>query len=66
MRQPNTNGGLSAHLGRFVPELRDVLVLVGLALLATGTAMIYPPAAFILVGAVLLALGLFGVPKWGS
>lgn len=55
-----------ARLAPLLPDLRDVLVLVGLAVLATGVGMIHFPSAFILVGLVLLALGLFGVPRWGS
>jgi hypothetical protein len=55
-----------ARLAPLLLDLRDVLVLVGLALLAAGVGMIYRPAAFILVGLVLMALGLYGVPRWGS
>lgn len=55
-----------ARLAALLPELRDVLVLVGLALLVTGAGMIYRPAAYLVAGAVLMAIGLFGVPRWDS
>lgn len=54
------------RLAPLLPSFRDVLVLVGLAALATGAGMIYRPAAFLVVGAVLLLIGLFGVPRWES
>lgn len=38
-----------------------VLVAVGLALTVTGAALIYPPAAFILAGLGLAAVGLFAI-----
>lgn len=57
---------LPARLSAALPDLRDVLALAGLGLLATGVWMIYVPAALILVGLVLLAVSLFGVPRWES
>lgn len=53
-------------LGGLVPELRDVLAVAGLALLSVGAGMIYRPAGLIVAGVVMLAIGLFGVPRWGS
>lgn len=38
----------------------DALCLLGLALLCVGLWMIYPPAAVIVCGAVLLRMGLRG------
>ena len=54
---------LHALLAELVPDLRDVLAFIGLSLLAVGVWMIYPPAAFILVGAVLFLIGVFGIPR---
>lgn len=45
---------------RTAPDLRDVLVLVGVLLTGTGIWLIYPPAALIAVGVFLAALGLWG------
>jgi len=41
-------------------DLRDAFAIVGLLMLGYGIAQIYPPAAWITVGTVLLALGLRG------
>lgn len=38
------------------PDLRDRFALAGLILMGIGTAMVYVPAALILVGLVLFAL----------
>lgn len=45
---------------RIRPDPRDVLFFGGLATLGFGVWMIFPPAALIVVGAILTALG-----KWG-
>ena len=37
--------------------MKDLLALAGLALLAAGLWWIYPPAALVVVGLVLLAVG---------
>lgn len=47
-------------------DLRDATFLCGVALVTTGTGMIYLPAGFILLGAVLLTLSVIGVPRWRS
>jgi hypothetical protein len=39
---------------RFI-DVRDVVGIVGLALLSYGVWQIYPPAAFIAAGAILIA-----------
>lgn len=43
---------------------RDVFVFGGLALVTVGAGMIYRPAAALVAGAGLLAIGVMGVPKW--
>ena len=43
-------------MGRANVDGTDALAVVGLALLAAGVAMLSVPAAFIVVGALLLAL----------
>ncbi|MDQ3275177.1 MAG: hypothetical protein M3Q39_09150 [Actinomycetota bacterium] len=55
-----------ARLATLLPDLRDVLALVGLALLTVGAGMVYRPAAYLVPGFVLFVIGLFGVPKWRS
>lgn len=42
----------------------DILILVGLALIATGLAFIYWPLALIVPGCLMLAMGLAAV--WGG
>lgn len=44
---------------RLLEYLDDVLVIVGTALVGVGVWLIYPPAALIVVGAVMLAIGLY-------
>ncbi len=44
------------------PDLHDILALLGLLLLAGGVWCIYPPAALILVGVILLGVGVMGRP----
>lgn len=41
--------------------LAITLTLIGLALVVAGVAMIFPPAAFIVGGGGLIAVGLFGI-----
>lgn len=48
---------LLATVGRRV-DLRDWLTFGGLALVCCGTAQIYPPAAWIVGGGVLMYLGM--------
>ncbi len=42
-----------------------LLTTLGLALLVAGVAMIFPPAAFMVAGAGLITLGLFGLDAGG-
>lgn len=44
------------------PDLHDTLTLVGAALVAAGVWWIYPPAALILLGAVLVGIGVLRRP----
>jgi hypothetical protein len=44
------------------PDLHDILTLAGAALLCAGVWSIYPPAALILAGAALAAVGVVGRP----
>ena len=47
--------------------LADVLILIGCALFVIGTAILCPPAAFFVAGALLIALGLIlGLPRRGG
>lgn len=46
-------------------DLGDALALVGLLLLAVGLWLIYAPAAFIVVGVMLLALSLLRALRSG-
>ena len=41
-----------------MPNLYDVLTLVGMALIGVGLYLIYPPLALIVVGSLTLTLGL--------
>lgn len=43
---------------------RDALVGGGALLCAIGSSLIYLPAGVIVLGAIALYLGLFGVPQW--
>lgn len=45
---------------------RDMFVFAGIALVSAGSAMIYPPAGAIMAGAILLLIGILGVPTWHS
>lgn len=42
--------------------LPTLLLLLGIGLLITGTALIYVPAAFLLAGALIVSLALFADP----
>lgn len=44
----------------------DVLAAVGLGLLGAGVAMVSVPAALIVTGAVLMAMGIVGAYRKGS
>lgn len=48
---------------RLLEYLDDVLVVVGTALVGVGVWLIYPPAALIVVGAVMLAIGLYAARR---
>lgn len=48
---------------RLLEYLDDVLVIVGTALVGVGVWLIYPPAALIVVGAVMLAIGLYAARR---
>lgn len=41
------------------PDLADALLMIGLGLLGYGCWLVYPPAGFIAVGAVLVGLVLW-------
>lgn len=43
-------------------DLHDIVALLGLISLAAGVWWIYPPAALILVGVILLVVGVVGRP----
>jgi hypothetical protein len=43
---------------------RDVLLFSGISLLTGGAGMVYLPAAPLVAGVLLLAIGLVGIPKW--
>lgn len=45
-----------------MPDLHDILALIGVALLGAGVWWIYPPAALILVGALMIVVGIVGRP----
>jgi hypothetical protein len=42
-------------------DVRDVIGLVGLALIGGGAWMVYPPAGLICPGAIMTAVAIFGV-----
>ncbi len=44
-------------------ELRDLLIFGGLFLLSHGVAMVYAPAAWMVFGAGVFAVGYFGLPR---
>ena len=44
-------------MGDWRPDARDVLVCVGLALVAGGVALAYPPGVLVVIGLALLRLG---------
>lgn len=44
-------------------DARDLVLAVGLGLLAAGLYQVYPPAAFIMPGAVLTYVAVWGGPK---
>lgn len=48
---------------RSIVDARDVLAGLGLALVSGGAWLIYPPAAFIVPGAILTAIAIFGVRR---
>jgi hypothetical protein len=48
---------------RRIVDARDVLAFVGLALFSYGAWQVYPPAAFIAVGAVMTGIAIFGVRR---
>jgi hypothetical protein len=41
------------------PDARDLLALIGLALLAYGLWLVYPPSAFIVPGTMLFGIAVF-------
>lgn len=43
----------------------DVLALIGTGLIGVGAWWIYPPAALMIVGAILLTLSIFGARRNG-
>lgn len=45
-------------------DLRDLFVFGGVALVSIGSGMVYLPAALVVAGIALLAIGVFGVPRW--
>jgi hypothetical protein len=55
--------GLFSRFTAFAKSIdsRDVLFFGGLAIAAYGVSLIYFPAAFVLVGLVLVAISIFGV-----
>ncbi len=55
MKKPS---GLSIILSRVLSE--PTIFFVGLVLMAVGVYLIYPPAMFVSVGIVLMAISLFG------
>lgn len=40
---------------------RDILMMVGLSLIAYGVSLVNVPAAFVVPGAILVAVSVFGV-----
>lgn len=51
-------GAALVRLARGLVGLRDAFVFGGLACLAYGISQVYPPAAWMVVGLVLMLLGL--------
>lgn len=45
------------------PDLNDALYLAGLGLVGTGLWWVFPPAALVTCGAVLVVLGRLGVGR---
>ena len=50
-KKPRAVGRILSHL------VSDLSILIGIAGVAAGVGMIYPPAGFIVAGAELIALG---------
>lgn len=46
---------------RWLPDLRDLLCVIGIAALFYGLYETYPPAAFIVVGSICLAGSIWGI-----
>lgn len=46
--------------------LFDILGLSGAGLVVGGAALIHPPSAMIVAGAMLLAVGCMGARRWAS
>jgi hypothetical protein len=44
-------------------DVRDVIGLVGLGLIAYGSHLVYPPAAFFVPGIILVGVAIFGVRR---
>jgi hypothetical protein len=57
MEQENRMKKTEASPRRRLLGIRDVLIILGTASVAAGLALIYVPAAFIVVGAGLIFLG---------
>jgi uncharacterized membrane protein HdeD (DUF308 family) len=53
--------GRLTQAARGAIETRDVVLALGLALLALGLWQVYPPAAAIVPGAILAGVAIFGV-----
>jgi len=49
-----------------MPDLHDILALLGLLLIGAGVWWVYPPAALILVGAILLGVAVTRRPPAGG
>lgn len=46
-----------------IVDVRDALGIIGLGLLGYGCWLIYPPAAFIVPGVVLVGVAIFGTRR---
>lgn len=56
----------AARAGRVLAaSLPDAAAVIGAALLAYGVGQVYPPAAWVVAGVLLLAAGLTGVLRGG-
>ena len=44
-------------------DARDIVLIVGLGLLAVGLYQVFPPAAYIVPGAILTYVAVWGGPK---